>query len=308
MPRRKRRYGPISRRRNVALPITRKCVLTKRHVDRSIERSGSSGVLRSPGEPKIPCPDTAPAIARIQASRAAPGWLSLRTRSGSRQPPDRRLLPRGTRRSAGPSRAGAPCRRKRHSAVWPRQLLLRMEAVAQKPRESGASIGRGTTLTSPTAEPPFNGTAPAKSRRSRVTVPPSRERTLFACLCDSLHGKRQCASDGGDSRSRDPYPGRRDDRRRRQPLGRSNSGCCCRLVGVSRPRWSSVLVAFLPFVLTCLWLSLSEDIPDEPRTSTDVAWTLAISAMVAAFFALACALGVVSGRVGGRRRAGRSQA
>ena len=138
MPRRKRRYGPISRRRNVALPITRKCVLTKRHVDRSIERSGSSGVLRSPGEPKIPCPDTAPAIARIQASRAAPGWLSLRTRSrsdGSARAHDRLRREGVAPRPRPVAIARAELRQSRRA---PASLLLSRESNGDDPRSSHA--------------------------------------------------------------------------------------------------------------------------------------------------------------------------
>jgi hypothetical protein len=73
-------------------------------------------------------------------------------------------------------------------------------------------------------------------------------------------------------------------------------------VGLTRPRWSSLLVAFVPAGLAFLWLLLHEDVPGEDISAKDIAWYAVMSGVVAAAFALSCALGVIAGRAFRQRR------
>ena len=78
-------------------------------------------------------------------------------------------------------------------------------------------------------------------------------------------------------------------------------------VGLIRPHWSSLLVAFAPAGLAFLWLLLHEDVPEgvpgADTSATDIVWYVGMSALVGAAFALPCALGVIAGRALLRRRA-----
>jgi hypothetical protein len=74
------------------------------------------------------------------------------------------------------------------------------------------------------------------------------------------------------------------------------------VIGLVRPRWSTLSVALVPTALAFAWLLLHEDIPGEATALGDVVWYVAMSLMVGAAFALACLLGIVVRRTGGRRR------
>ena len=66
--------------------------------------------------------------------------------------------------------------------------------------------------------------------------------------------------------------------------------------GALRPRWTTLLAALIPAVLSFLWLLLHEDIPGETLGLVDLAWYVGMSLVVGAVFALASAGGVVVGR------------
>jgi hypothetical protein len=75
---------------------------------------------------------------------------------------------------------------------WCSDLVV---AVAQKPRESGASISRGTTVT---MRPPNRCSVGERLRngyRSGLTVPPSRVRPAIAYLCD-IHRPERASAKG----------------------------------------------------------------------------------------------------------------
>jgi hypothetical protein len=74
------------------------------------------------------------------------------------------------------------------------------------------------------------------------------------------------------------------------------------VIGLVRPRWSTMSVALVPSALAFAWLLLQEDIPGEATTVSDVVWYVGMSLVVGAAFALACLLGIVVRRTGGRRR------
>ena len=61
----------------------------------------------------------------------------------------------------------------------------------------------------------------------------------------------------------------------------------------------------MPAALACAWLFLHEDVPGEETGAADAAWYAGMSAVVGAGFAIACALGVVTGRAIRRDRARR---
>ena len=67
-------------------------------------------------------------------------------------------------------------------------------------------------------------------------------------------------------------------------------------LGALRPRWTTLLAALIPALLSFLWLLLHEDIPGDPLGFVDVAWYAGMSLAVGAVYALASAGGVVAGR------------
>lgn len=80
----------------------------------------------------------------------------------------------------------------------------------------------------------------------------------------------------------------------------------CVVLGAFRPRWTTLLVALIPALLSFVWLLLHEDIPGDPVGVVDVAWYAGMSLVVGAVYALACACGVVVGRALRREPTGRS--
>ena len=68
-------------------------------------------------------------------------------------------------------------------------------------------------------------------------------------------------------------------------------------LGALRPRWTSLLAAVVPASLACVWLFTHEDIPGDETGFGDIAWYVGLGLAVGAVFALACAGGVVLGRV-----------
>jgi hypothetical protein len=66
------------------------------------------------------------------------------------------------------------------------------------------------------------------------------------------------------------------------------------VIGWIRPRWSSLAVTAIPIGLALAWLFLHEDVPSDETTLSDVAWYLGMSFLVAAPFAVACAVGIVA--------------
>jgi hypothetical protein len=67
-------------------------------------------------------------------------------------------------------------------------------------------------------------------------------------------------------------------------------------LGALRPRWTTLLAALIPAVLSFVWLLLHEDIPGDPLGFVDLAWYAGMSLVVGAVNALAVSGGVVVGR------------
>lgn len=67
-------------------------------------------------------------------------------------------------------------------------------------------------------------------------------------------------------------------------------------LGALRPRWTTLLAALIPTVLSFVWLVLHEDIPGDPLGFVDLAWFAGMSLVVGAVYVLASAGGVVVGR------------
>jgi hypothetical protein len=67
-------------------------------------------------------------------------------------------------------------------------------------------------------------------------------------------------------------------------------------LGALRPRWTTLSAAFLPAAVAFVWLLLHEDIPGERLGFVDYAWYAGMSLLVGGVYAVAAAVGVVSGR------------
>lgn len=68
-------------------------------------------------------------------------------------------------------------------------------------------------------------------------------------------------------------------------------------LGALRPRWTTLLAAFVPAALAFVWLLLHEDVPGDELGVVDVAWYVGMSLAVGAVYVLVSAGGIVLGKV-----------